>query len=118
MSVLNFIESILESEGLYKHAGPTQTSVTMHHYRDKNKGVYVNFNLIIDEVCFDPTEEDKELFRAFQNDKVLGERLSQFAYHIRCTVQEYKNKAKETTGNQEGTTFKLTSDLRLEKEPS
>ncbi|KID33461.1 hypothetical protein QT15_23480 [Pseudoalteromonas flavipulchra NCIMB 2033 = ATCC BAA-314] len=116
--MLNFIEYILESEGVYKHSEPTQTSVTIHHYRHSNEGVYVNFNLIIDEVCFDPTEEDKELFRAFQNDESLDERLSQFAGRIRCAVQEYKNKAKETTGNQEGTTFKLTSDLRLEKEPS
>ena len=113
--MLDFIKYVLNEFGLDEHAEPTRTSVMKYHFRSRDKDIHVNFNLIIDDTYLKLTEEDEEAFREFRSKQIFSEKLDNFESSIHKAVRLYSAKAKSTKGSQQGSTFRLTSDLILEE---
>lgn len=113
--MLDFIKYVLNEAGLDEQAGPTRTSVMTYHFRSRDKDIHVNFNLIIDDTYLKLTEEDEEVFREFRSKQVFSEKLENLESSINKAVKLYIAKAESTKGNQQGSTFELTSDLKLEE---
>lgn len=112
--MLDFIKYVLNELGIDEHAEPTIDSVITYHFRDRHEGIHVNFNLIIDDTHLELTEEDEEAFREFRSRQIFSEKLEQFESNIINAVELYREKAKSTIGNQQGSSFRLTSDLKLD----
>ncbi|NMM40479.1 hypothetical protein [Pseudoalteromonas arctica] len=113
--MLDFIKHVLNEAGLDEQAEPTRTSVMTYHFRSRDEDIHVNFNLIIDDIYLELTEEDEEAFREFRSKQIFNEKLENLESSINKAVKLYMAKAELTKGNQQGSTFRLTIDLKLEE---
>ncbi|ENN97179.1 MULTISPECIES: hypothetical protein [Pseudoalteromonas] len=113
--MLDFIKYVLNELGLDEHAEPTRTSVMKYHFRSRDEEIHVNFDLIIDDTYLELTEEDEKAFREFRSKQIFGEKLENLESSINKAVKLYMAKAELTKGNQQGSTFRLTIDLKLEE---
>lgn len=113
--MLGFIKHVLNESNISERTEPTKTSITTYHFRSKDEDIHVNFNLIIDDTYFQLTEEDENQLQAFRSKQILSEKLEHFESNINKAVRLYIAKAESTKGNQEGSIFRLTSDLKLEE---
>jgi hypothetical protein len=113
--MLNFIECVLNGLNIYTSAEPTQSSFTTYHFKSRDEDIHVNLNLRIDHTYINLTKEEVDQFREFKSKQIYCEMLDHFAARINKAAKKYIEKAKSTKGNQQGSTFKLTSDLKLEE---
>lgn len=113
--MLGFIKYVLNESNIDEQTEPTRTSVMTYHFRSRDEDIHVNFNLIIDGTYLELTEKDEEAFREFRSKQIFSEKLEQLESNINKAVKLYRAKAESTKGNQQGSSFRLTCDLKLEE---